>query len=150
MSRPFDEKTFRDKQAGHHRPAENGKTKIAVTIEGDATVGESGTALESISAIKCLYNNGAGILIATDDLDFNEAQVIGISRTSATSGNPIKYLTEGRMEDSSFSFAAGSQLYLGQNGEITDQEPTQNFRTKIGSALEGGAIMINIDEPIEI
>ena len=34
MSRPFDEKTFRDKQAGHHRPAENDKTKIAVTIEG--------------------------------------------------------------------------------------------------------------------
>lgn len=146
----FNKKAYREREYDSFRDAGNNKTKIAVCVEGDTTTGESGTALEAISAIKCLYNNGSGILIATDDLDFNEAQVIGISRTAAASGNPIKYLTNGRMEDSSFSFAVGSQLYLGQNGQITDQEPAQNFRTKIGSALEGGAIMINIDEPIEL
>tara|TARA_R110002167_G_scaffold198805_4_gene401932 strand:- start:1954 stop:2412 length:459 start_codon:yes stop_codon:yes gene_type:complete len=152
MSNSFEDLSFRDKESKHHREADSGLTKIAVTIEDgtDPRSPESDTALETISAIKCIYHVAGGVLKASDDMSFENAQVIGVTRTASVSGGVIKYYTSGRMDDSSFVFAPGAQLYLGTNGAITDQEPTQNFRTKIGSALEVGAIMINIDEPIEL
>ncbi len=149
----FNDLTHRDKEARVFREADNGQTKYAVVIEGDSSdprLPESDIALETISAIKCIYHNGAGVLKGFNNGSFNEAQIIGITRTAATAGNQIKYYTEGRMDDSSFNFTAGAQLYLGLDGEITETAPTTGFRTKIGSALEVGAIMINIDEPIEL
>lgn len=149
--RPFEEKTHRDKEVEAYRDSGDNRTRIAVVIEGNEIESfQSDIALETMSAIKCIYHAAGGVLKASDDSGFTNAQVIGITRTAALSGGVIKYLDQGRMDDSSFLFPAGTQLYLGQDGAITDVEPTNNFRTKIGSALEIGAIIINIDEPIEL
>lgn len=151
--RSFEEKSFRDKESQHHRDSGDDRTRIAVVVEKNEAIIEpfqSDIALETISAIKCIYHAAGGVLKASDDSGFINAQVIGITRTASLPGGVIKYLDQGRMDDSSFLFPAGTQLYLGQDGAITDVEPTNNFRTKIGSALEIGAIMINIDEPIEL
>ena len=108
---------------------------------------EQGFANGDVSAVKAVYDTGSGLSLANNNVDFQQAYVIGISRTSATDGNDLQYKIIGKFQDSSLSFAIGSQIYLDVNGGLTDVAPTTGFRVAIGVAINSG-IQINIEEPI--
>lgn len=102
----------------------------------------------TVSAVKAVYATLSGVALANNNIDFENATVIGITRTSALNGNKIKYQIIGKFEDSSLAFALGAQIYLGISGGLTDIPPATGFRTLIGTAGQLGVINIKINEPI--
>ena len=102
----------------------------------------------AVSAVKAIYKKVNGVSLANSNVDYAQATVIGISINAANDAETVRYKTAGRLEDSSFSFTVGVPLYLDINGNLTETPPTNGFRTRIGSALEVGAINIQIEEPI--
>lgn len=102
----------------------------------------------TVSAIKAVYKTINGVAPADKDISFATSTVVGISITGNTTGNQVKYKVDGILEDSSFNFPINDQLYLGNNGNITNVPPTTGQRTLIGTSCGVGAINVNIQEPI--
>mgnify|MGYP003630028416 CR=1 FL=1 len=127
---------------------------IAKRISGEVTIANNDDNIESdfadgnISAVKAVYATLGGVALANNNIDFEQASVIGITRTSAISGNKITYQIIGKFQDSSLAFTLGSSIYLDVNGNLTDVAPASGFRTAIGTAGQSGTININIQEPI--
>ena len=132
---------------------ENSSGEVAVRVCGEVTTSEvfnSGTAGESISAVKAIYTDGTDIFLANNDDDVSNATVIGVTRTAATIGNNVKYQFDGDYFDSTLNFPVNDIIYLDTNGNLTNVAPTTGFITVVGKSLGPGAIRINIEEPIEI
>jgi hypothetical protein len=136
-------------------PTRPEQAAVEVFVGNAADIGGSGEAgIEfdvadgNVSAVKAIYKTVSGVALANNNVDLSQATVIGISISSATSGNSVRYKIVGRLEDSSFNFTINQPLYLDINGNITETAPTSGYRTRIGTALESGAIQIQIDEPI--
>jgi hypothetical protein len=102
----------------------------------------------AISAVKAIHSTLSGVALAQDNVDFESASVIGITRTGAANGNKIKYQIIGKFEDSSLVFTLGAPIYLGVNGNLTNIAPTIGFRVQIGTMGQLGSMNINIQEPI--
>tara|TARA_R110002126_G_scaffold14631_4_gene61118 strand:- start:1242 stop:1673 length:432 start_codon:yes stop_codon:yes gene_type:complete len=117
-------------------------------VNGDDDNIESDFADGNISAVKAVYTTLSGVALANNNIDFQQASVIGLTRTSAISGNKITYQIIGKFQDSSLVFTLGSQIYLDVNGNLTDIAPASGFRTVVGTAGQTGTININIQEPI--
>jgi hypothetical protein len=122
---------------------------IPVEVNFDDNV-EFDNADGSVSAVKAIYKTINGVAHANNNTTLDEATVIGISITGATTGNKVRYKISGRLEDSSFNFTLNAPLYLDINGNITEIAPATGFRTRVGNALETGAIYILLEEPIEL
>lgn len=132
----------------------DGKPVLRVTIPDGVVVDfddniEQDFADGTVSAVKAVYKTVDGVALASNNLNINEATVVGVTRTAATDGNSIKYKTLGKFEDSSLSFPINDQIYLDVNGNLTNVAPITGFRVLVGTAINGG-IQINIDEPIEL
>lgn len=121
--------------------------ELAAAIGGSETVD---IADGDISAVKAIYKTIGGVSLAQDNVTYSEASVIGISITGALSGNSVKYVEIGKLNDSSFNFPINDQIYLGANGTLTNIPPVAGFRTLIGTSNGVGEIQINIQEPIMI
>ena len=104
---------------------------------------------ENISALKCLVQSTGNVLLAEPDTHEN-ATVLGISISAGSTGNEVKYVIAGELYDTAFTFALNEQLYLSTNGTITNVAPVSGFRTKVGFSLGPGAIMVQIEEPIQL
>ena len=132
---------------------ENGNP--AIRVVGISSGGEFEDNIEqdfaegNISAVKAVYKTVDGVALASNNLNINEATVIGITRTSANDGQKLKYKTLGQFLDSSLNFPINDQIYLDVNGNLTNVAPTTGFRTLVGTAISNG-IQINIDEAIQI
>jgi len=118
---------------------------------GSASNLEARNASETISALKCLYSVDANnIAKAQDNVSFLEASVFGIAVTAANINESVQIQTSGTLRDTSFTWASGTQLYVGANGVLTDVAPTVGFRTLVAVAQGVGQIFINIQEPIAL
>ncbi len=108
-----------------------------------------GIAEGTVSAVKCLFQNVAGVSHANNNVDLSQATVIGISSNAATDGNQVKYQKRGEYFDSSLNFTLNDPLYLDVNGNITDVAPSASgtYIVQIGTALVNG-INIEIQIPI--
>lgn len=143
-----------DREYAKFEETSQGETAVRVVL-AEGSIGQIGqtqatyNAGETISAIKAIRVDSSNAFLAGPDTFINSL-VTGISITGATSGNTIKAVLSGELYDSSFSFTAGSLLYLGSNGTITDVVPVSGFRTVIGRSIGGTGIIVEIEEPIEL
>lgn len=104
---------------------------------------------ETLSALKALRAVSAtNVALGTDGGTCEDATIIGISRNAGNVGESIEIISNDKIQDSSFNFPVGAQLFLGANGAITDIVPTTGFLTRIGSSGGPGLIYINIEDPI--
>lgn len=103
---------------------------------------------ETISAVKAVYQSDAEIFLGDPDESL-KSNIVGITQTAGASGTLIKVTNSGSFFDSSFSFVIGEPVYLGELGLVTQAEPTQNFRVRLGFAIAQNGFNINIQEPIE-
>lgn len=139
-------------------PSRANKTSVEVVVANYAQIGggsssnlETRNAGETISALKCIYSVSANtIQIAKNDIDFQSASVFGISITAANINESTQVQTFGTLRDSSFNWPANTQLYLDENGSLTDVAPTIGFRTLVATSQGVGQIYINIQEPITL
>ena len=79
---------------------------------------------------------------------YAEARPIGITLTSGLTGQKVKVLILGLVEDESFIFPANTLLFLGPNGTITEVPPTSGYSVIIGEALAPGIVSLSIRPPI--
>lgn len=112
-----------------------------------STIVSTQTAQETISALKVVR---AGVFIASPTSTYENARALGVAITSATTGNPIQVLEFGELQDPTFVFSAGSPLFLGALGTITDIAPAVGFSVKIGYALGSNKIQVDLLFPIQL
>ena len=111
-------------------------------------------AAENISALRMvIVNAGSTVELANSDQSFEDAKTIGMTLTAVTTGNQVRIVTFGIIEDASFVFSPNDQLYLNQDGNITTTPPSlpgDVYNVFIGQALGSGEIFINVQEPIAL
>ena len=132
----------------------SGKPAFNVVVSNSGNLkGETLAAGEAIAAVKAVYSDGAQLFLGDANTDFQHASIVGISITSGNVGTEIRYLLNGPLYDSSFSFVDGQPVFLALNGNLTQNDPDAEgyaFRVLIGFATGSNGINININEPIEL
>lgn len=108
-------------------------------------------AVEVISALKLVASAGANLVkIAEPDQTYGDSQVLGVALQAVGIGGETKVLMNGVLFDPIFNFPVNSLLYLGDNGTITDVQPTTGYRVSVGKATGINEIYIEIQETIEL
>ena len=119
-----------------------------------ATIGNNVVAIagQTISALKIVYNDPATskILYADKDIPSTVNSLLGIARDSGNIDNEIIVVPFGILQDSNWSWnmSGDINLFLGNNGNITQGVTVGAIITKIGYAISPTEIMIRIGEPI--
>jgi hypothetical protein len=103
---------------------------------------------EVISALRIVYQTSSNHAALADYQNGSKKDAVGISLTSANIGGSVDVLFFGRVEDSFFNFPLNDNLFLGNNGIITNVTPVSDYSVRIGKSLGAGAIFINIERPI--
>lgn len=103
----------------------------------------------SLSALRCITTDGSGLAkYATPDSLAN-AVVIGISTTSASTGQNITIKTSGQITDASWNWTKGA-IYLGANGSLTQTAPTGgDIIVHVAKAITATTLIIDIDTIIQ-
>ena len=103
----------------------------------------------SLSALRCITTDGSGLAkYATPDSLAN-AVVIGISTTSASTGQNITIKTSGQITDASWNWTKGA-IYLGANGALTQTAPTGgDIIVHVAKAITATTLIIDIDTIIQ-
>lgn len=140
-------------------PAGSGKvaSRVKICNPEDISVsvpeGKTLAAGETISAVKAIYSNGVALFLGDANTDYQHASIVGISITGGNTADEIRYLIDGPLYDSSFSFTDGEPVFLALNGGLTQTDPMTlgyTYRVLIGYATGTNGININIQEPIEL
>lgn len=132
----------------------NGDTAVRVILSGGGlgnsseTVESTKTAIEVISALKCVTANDTSSVRNADRTTQQKATVFGVALTSATVNSQINVLTFGEIVDPLFAFPLNDALYLANDGSITNVPYANGYHTKVGYSLGSGSIFINIESPI--
>lgn len=103
----------------------------------------------SLSALRCITTDSSGLAkYATPDSLAN-AVVIGISTTSASTGQNITIKTSGQITDASWNWTKGA-IYLGANGSLTQTAPTGgSIVVHVAKAITATTLIIDIDTIIQ-
>ena len=103
----------------------------------------------SLSALRCITTDGSGLAkYATPDTLANSV-VIGISTTSASTGQNITIKTSGQITDASWNWTKGA-IYLGANGSLTQTAPTGgSIVVHVAKAITATTLIIDIDTIIQ-
>lgn len=139
-------------------PTRTGKSAVEVVFAGSVTPSggaasnyEIRNAGETLSALKCVYSfNANTIKYATNNSALQNALVFGLTITAAQINESNQVQTSGTLRDSSFNYSAGTILYLGLNGNLTDTAPTVGFLTQVAVSQGIGQIFINIKETTQL
>lgn len=104
----------------------------------------------AISAPRVVYAGASGPELADKDTLTQQDKLIGITITSAAaSGETVKVVTEGKIEDPSFSFTVGP-IYLGSSGVITQTRPSSGLLVQLGVAISATQLHIRIEPAIKL
>lgn len=103
----------------------------------------------SLSALRCITTDSNGLAkYATPDSLAN-AVVIGISTTSASTGQNITIKTSGQITDASWNWTKGA-IYLAANGALTQTAPTGgSIVVHVAKAITATTLIIDIDTIIQ-
>lgn len=111
------------------------------------------TASTNIVALQLVLSvDGTNATTGDNVSTIQNAQVLGIAKTSAAISNTFKALVFGTISDSSFSgFIVNDPIYLNASGFLTQTVPvTPNFLVVCGKYLGSNTVLININEPIQL
>lgn len=104
---------------------------------------------EVISALRVLYELDGAVYA----LDYRDAEhvdlLLGISLTSAMSGEQLNIQRSGVIDDAGWSWMPG-RIWLGAAGALTQTPPSGGFDVLIGSAMSATRITLNLSEPIDL
>lgn len=117
-------------------PVDSNNTRV----EKDFNAAEDISALQMVIAI-----NPTSVAVADKEL-LNDAQAFGMAITAGLTGTEIRVVTFGQIDDPSFNFGANEQLFLNNNGAITDIPPITGHNVPVGRGMGVGSIFIDIDE----
>jgi hypothetical protein len=128
--------------------------KVTVKIEGEAErLTKVFTAGESIAKLDLVrLTSSSQIFKSVNNVDYENANVIGIALNSGNTGNDIEVQLFGVVDDPLFTFTANEPLFLNSLSAPSETAPNTSgqFITEIGQGLGLGSIFINTVSPVEI
>lgn len=128
-------------------------TIASITPNAVSAVEISFTAATNVTAMQMVVAvSGTTASPGNDNTTVQNARVIGIARTTATTGNSFKALAFGTIVDASFSsFTLNDPVYLDTTGFLTQVLPTTpNFMVICGKYLGANTVFININVPVQL
>lgn len=122
---------------------------VTLNIEGNlgGSIGNELTfvAGQNLSALRAVTTNALGQAVYANNTSLADAIVVGITKTSATSGSQIQVLPSGLLVDANWNWVKGP-VFLGVNGVLTQTVPTNgSILVHIGKALTATQLQIDID-----
>ena len=129
------------------------QNQITLDIEsGGAVPAAIDTTLEAstnLSALRAITTDANGKAKYADVDTIPNAMVIGISTTSASTGQNITIKTSGQLTDQYWTWNKGI-IFLSTNGQLTQTAPTNGaYVVPIGRAITSTTIIIDIDTIIQ-
>ena len=103
---------------------------------------------ETLSAVKFVYLAADGKAYLGNSTTFPQTEVIGMTKTAASTGANVEIVPFGLMQDASFTFGYSQLLFLTTLGNFSTTVPVSGHRVKLGQGLNNGQIFIDIDETI--
>lgn len=137
----------------------NGPPKVTVTAAERGPPGPPGRDGAAGAAITLLANgplgghrvvmgDGFGNAVYADSSNVaHRGRCLGITQGAAVNGDPVFIQVAGVMTEGSWNWAVG-EVYLGANGLLTQQVPTNGFTQVIAIALSPTQIAVNIQPTI--
>lgn len=111
----------------------------------------SGTAGETINALRVVYGKDDGRLYKCDALDVNlENRAVGISLNAGAIAYTIDYIMAGIMEDSSWSWDLTKRIFCGADGILTQNQPLNGFSQIVAIPLTDKKINVVIHQSIKL
>jgi len=109
---------------------------------------------ENIEQMKMVrFQDAETVVYAKSNSTLLEARPVGITLTSTLAGGKVKVLVMGILENPSFNYPAGTLLFLGDNGAISNtvpSAPTYKYSLAVAEVLAPGVINLSIRTPIRL
>ena len=99
---------------------------------------EAGETLLSNKAV-CLKS---GKLYYADNTDVTTINVLGITRQAGSVGDKLEVYLIGEISDSAFSFDTTLNIFVGENGGLTQTQPTTGYSGAIAKPITSNRIKI--------
>lgn len=103
-----------------------------------------------VSSPRVMYTGATGPAVADKDVLTQQDKILGVTITSAAAaGEEVSVVTEGKIDDPSFSFTPGA-IWLGNAGVLTQVKPTSGLLVQIAVAITATKINVNIGMAIKL
>lgn len=122
---------------------------IDIDVQGNGLIPVSNNltfiAGQNLSALRAVTSNGLGQAVYASNATLSDAQVIGVTYTSANTGSSVTIVSSGLVSDPAWSWVKGP-VFLGANGTLTQTAPTGGaIIVYIGRALTATQLLVDID-----
>lgn len=102
-----------------------------------------------LSALRAVYELN-GQVFALDYRDTEHIDLLlGVTLTAADQGHPVNVQRLGAIDDDDWSWQPG-RVWLGADGALTQNPPTDGFDVLIGAAVASGRLLLNLQDPLEL
>ena len=141
---------------GYQTPTDSGSGAGVINVFPPGTIVNSDslqfkyTSTGPVSAPRVVYAAVGGPALADKDTVSHQDKLLGVTITSAAgSGEEVTVVTEGKIDDPSFSFTPGP-IWLGNSGLLTQTKPTTGLLVQMAVAISATLIMVNIQMAIKL
>lgn len=107
------------------------------------------TAGTTLSALVVVYEEGGEVFSLGKDDDAHIDQLLGLTVTAASIGNPINVQRTGAVDNSGWAWTPG-RVYLGAGGALTQTPATGGNDVLIGRAVSATRLLLDIQDPIDL
>lgn len=99
----------------------------------------------ALSGHRVVYARSLTDVAYPDQSDYAQVQkILGITTSAAADGDDVVIQDKGFLIEPSWSWSEGD-VWLADNGQLTQNQPTSGCLVRIGSAMGATALLINID-----
>ena len=123
---------------------EKGETGLPSSATSSYTAGDAGTIVNTVVALV------DGVLVAAQPTVEMARKVVGVATQSAVAGDSVEVLLNGPRQDSAWSWAEESLLFLGADGALTTIPPTTGALLLVGKTTGPDSIIVSISTPISL
>lgn len=118
-------------------------------VDGNTNV--TATAAEAIGGHRLVRLDTAGNVRCASSAVVGElGQVVGLTLGAAVVDDPVTIRTAGIVDEQSWAWTPGGNLYLGINGLLTQTAPTSGVLQPVGYAVTATKIFLSIQSPVEL
>lgn len=147
------QKTLSINVIGEQRIVEVEYVTVSLNVQGNLGAGAGTTvsyvAGTNLSALRAVTIDGAGQAIYANNDSIANATVVGVTKSSATTGSPVSICTEGIITDNAWNWVKGPVL-LGTNGTLTQTPPAAGLVfVQVGRALTPTSMAVDVDIAIQ-
>lgn len=103
------------------------------------------------SALLVVYEDIFGEVWPADPgVESDVLALLGVTVSAAARRQPVNVQRTGHIDDAAWQLQPGKRVYLGRQGNLTQEPPAAGYDVLIGMALTSTRLLLNIQDPIEL